>query len=147
MVLVTIGIFYMCKGTTMGVGNHTFRYDSMRFDTIWFSSSSDAPRAWQAPRRRAHDARQLALSSASNGREIDHHSAHFLPREVGIRKFGSTYVRSKDRESMGTMGWCMSFETCESKRATHSSPRPRFGIFGAVVLLISYFIFFLCFKV
>ena len=50
-------------------------------------------------------------------------------------------------KSMGTMGWCMSFETCESKRATHSSPRPRFGIFGAVVLLISYFIFFFCFKV
>lgn len=88
----------------MGVGNHTFRYDSMRFDTIWFSSSSDAPRAWPAPRRRAHDARQLALSSASNGREIDHHSAHFLPREVGIRKLGSTYVRSKDREKHGNDG-------------------------------------------
>ena len=98
VVLVTIGIFYMCKGTTMGVGNHTFRYVSMRFDTILFSSSSDAPRAWQAPRRRAHDARQLALSGATICREIDHHSAHFLPREVGIRKFGSTYVRSKNRE-------------------------------------------------
>lgn len=48
-------------------------------------------------------------------------------------------------KSIGTMGWCMSFETCESKSATLSSPRPRFGIFGAVVLLISYFIFFLWF--
>ena len=49
-------------------------------------------------------------------------------------------------KSIGTMGWCMSFETCESKSATLSSQRPRFGIFGAVVLLISYFIFFLLFK-
>ena len=43
-------------------------------------------------------------------------------------------------KSMGTMGWCMSFDTCESKSCTHSVPFPRFGIFGTVVLLILYFI-------
>ena len=43
-------------------------------------------------------------------------------------------------KSIGTMGWCMSFDTCESKSCTHSVPFPRFGIFGAVVLLILYFI-------
>ena len=108
----------------MGVGNHTFRYDSMRFDTICFSSSSDAPRAWPAPRRRAHDARQLALSSASNGREVDHHSAHFLPREVGIRKFGSTYVRSKDREKHGNDGLVHVFRHLRGQKS-HA-----FGVFS-----------------
>ena len=43
-------------------------------------------------------------------------------------------------KSIGTMGWCMSFDTCESKSCTHSVPFTRFGIFGAVVLLILYFI-------
>ena len=86
------------------------------------------------------------LSGATISHEICQHSAHFLPTFVQIHKFCSTYVCAKDRESIGTMGWCMSFETCESKSATLSSQRPRFGIFGAVVLLISYFIFFLLFK-
>ena len=51
-----------------------------------------------------HDARQLALSGATICHEIGHHSAHFLPREVGIRKFGSAYVRSKDRKKHGNDG-------------------------------------------
>ena len=42
--------------------------------------------------------------------------------------------------SIDTSDWCMSFDTCESKSCTHSVPFPRFGIFGAVVLLILYFI-------
>ena len=49
-------------------------------------------------------------------------------------------------KSIGTMGWCMSFETCESKSAALTSPRPSFGIFGTMVLLISYFMFILSFK-
>ena len=36
-------------------------------------------------------------------------------------------------KSIGTMGWCMSFETCESKSAALSSLRPSFGIFGTMV--------------
>ena len=68
------------------------------------------------------------LSGATISHEICQHSAHFLPTFVQIHKFCSTYVCAKDRESIGTMGWCMSFETCESKSATFSSPRPSFGV-------------------
>lgn len=41
----------------------------------------------------------------------------------------------------------MSFDTFEKKSATLSSQRPRFGIVGAVVLLMSHFIFLLSLKI
>ena len=44
-------------------------------------------------------------------------------------------------KSIGTMGWCMSFETCESKICTHSVPFPRRCMAGGTVLLRSYLIF------
>ena len=43
-------------------------------------------------------------------------------------------------KSIGTMGWCMSFETFESKNSTHFVPRSRFGMPGGVDLLMLYFI-------
>ena len=86
---MTIGIFYMCKGTTMGVGNHTFRYDSMRFDTIWFSSSSATPRALRAPRRRAHGNRGKGLPRCST---VGPFRCHYLPRDwPSFRSFPSTW--------------------------------------------------------
>ena len=42
---------------------------------------------------------------------------------------------------IGTMGWCMSFDTCESKSCTLSVPFPSRGIAGGVGLLRLYFIF------
>ena len=75
----------------------------------------------------------MALASATISHEIGHHSACFLPQEVGIHKFGSTYVRSKDRKKHETMGFCVSFAACESKRATLSVSFPRRGIVGGVV--------------
>lgn len=83
----------------------------------------------------------MALASATISHEIGHHSACFLPQEVGIHKFGSTYVRSKDRKKHETMGFCVSFAACESKRATLSVSFPRRGIVGGVVYwdCISYY--------
>ena len=46
----------------------------------------------------------MALASATISHEIGHHSACFLPQEVGIHKFGSAYVRSKDRKKHGNDG-------------------------------------------
>ena len=43
-------------------------------------------------------------------------------------------------KSMGTMGWCMSFETFESKNSIHFVPQPRFYMPGGVDLLMLYFI-------
>ena len=44
-------------------------------------------------------------------------------------------------KSMGTMGWCMSFDTCESKSCTLSVPFPSRDIAGGVGLLRLYLIF------
>ena len=71
-----------------------------------------------------HDARQLALSGATICHEIGHHSACFLPREVGIHKFGSTYVRSKDREKHGNDGLVHVFRHLRGQKS-HA-----FGVFS-----------------
>ena len=41
-------------------------------------------------------------------------------------------------KSIGTSGWCMSLDTCNSKSCTHSVPFPRRGIAGGVCLLRLY---------
>ena len=40
----------------------------------------------------------------------------------------------------------MSFEACESSNLMHSVPFPRFGISGAMFVVMSYFIDFLLFR-
>ena len=43
---------------------------------------------------------------------------------------------SRREKSIGTMDWCMSFETFESKNSIYFVPRTRFGMPGGVDLLI-----------
>ena len=108
----------------------SIRFDAFRYDL--FSSSSDAPRAWQAPRRRARGNRGRWLPRCSTvglfrrhyWPKIGHHSAHSLPREVGIHKFGSAYVRSKDREKHGNDGLVHVF------RHLREQKRHAFGAFS-----------------
>ena len=63
----------------------------------------------------------MALASATISHEIGHHSACFLPQEVGIHKFGSTYVRSKDRKKT----WKRWAFACLSPLARAKEPRFR----------------------
>ena len=55
-------------------------------------------------------------------------------------KFCATHVCAKYRKNIGTKGSYMSFEACESRILMHSVPLPRFGILGAVGVVILYFI-------
>ena len=152
--LVTIGIFYMCKVTTMGVGNHTFRYDSMRFDTICFHHLLTLHELGKllvvVPAEIAaggfHDARQLVLSGATISPRLAIIPLISFHERSGYINFAPLTCAPRIGKSMGTMGSCMSFDACEGKSATFLRPRPRFGIFGAVVLLMSHFIFFLSVK-
>ena len=41
---------------------------------------------------------------------------------------------------------CMSFDACESRILIHSVPFSRFGIAGAVALIVSYLIDYLLFR-
>lgn len=151
---MTIGIFYMCKVTTMGVGNHTFRYDSMRFDTICFHHLLTLYELGKllvvVPAEIAaggfHDARQLALSGATISPRLAIIPLISFHERSGYINFAPLTCAPRIEKSVGTIGWCTIFDTYEGKSATLLSPRPRFGIFGAVVLLMSHFIFFLSVK-
>ena len=85
----------------------------------------------------------MALASATISHEIGHHSACFLPQEVGIHKFGSTYVRSKDRKKHGNDGLLRVFRRLREQKS-HA-----FGVFSQAwhrwrgSLLRLYFILFL----
>ena len=151
MVLVTIGIFYMCKVTTMGVGNHTFRYDLMRFDTICFHHLLTLHELGKllvvVPAEIAaggfHDARQLAFSGATISPRLAIIPLISFHERSGYVNSAPLTCAPRIGKSMGTMGWCTSFDTCEGKRVTLSVSFPRRGIAGGVVLLRLYFIFFL----
>ena len=69
-----------------------------------------------------------------------HHTAYFLPTTVGILKFCIADVRTKRGKNIKTKGLYMSFEALESRILIHSMPLSRFGIAGAVALLMSYLI-------
>ena len=47
---------------------------------------------------------------------------------------------SRREKSIGTMDWCRSFETFESKNSIYFLPQPRFCMPGGVDLLMLYFI-------
>ena len=73
-------------------------------------------------------------------------TTQLLPSEVGILKSTATNVGCRVEENIGTKGSRMSLEHMDSNNLKVSKPFPSGGIFGAVLLLISYFIDFLPFK-
>ena len=87
-----------------------------------------------------HDVGQLPLVTARIAHQIGHYARRFIPTEVGILKFCIADVCAKYGKNFGTKGSYMSFEAYESRNLIHSVPLPRFGIAGAVALLISYLI-------
>ena len=58
----------------------------------------------------------------------------FIPTEVGVMKFRTTHMRSKDSENIGTSGSRMSFEACERSNLQNSVTFSGFGITEAVLL-------------
>ena len=59
-----------------------------------------------------------------------------------------TSVRCEARAGIdiGIRGSCISFDACESRILIHSVPFSRFGIAGAVALIVSYLIDYLLFR-
>ena len=58
----------------------------------------------------------------------------FIPTEVGVMKFRTTHMRSKDSENIGTSGSRMSFEACERSNLQNSVTFAGMGIAGLVPL-------------
>ena len=68
---------------------------------------------------------------------MPHISFHF---RLGRVNFEPLTRDSRREKSIGTMDWCMSFETFESKNSIYFLPQPRFCMPGGVDLLMLYFI-------
>ena len=58
----------------------------------------------------------------------------FIPTEVGVMKFRTTHMRTKDRENIGTSGSRMSFKACERSNLKNFVTFSGFGITEAVLL-------------
>ena len=160
---------YMCKGTTSENINHTIEYDTcdwVRFSSFGYRRTCIFER--HKNRRTCFLLRQENMRTCFY---IDMRTEeHVFLRQENMRTRGpfpaplsatrfanilhiffqllSGYMNSapltcapRVGKSMGTSGWCMSLDTCESKSCTHSVPFPRRGIAGGVGLLRLYLIF------
>ena len=64
----------------------------------------------------------------------------------GYWNFAPLMCAPNEGKNIATRGSCMSFDACESRILIHSVPFSRFGIAGAVALIVSYLIDYLLFR-